>query len=134
MLVDDDDNLRGTIAKLLAALAGVEVVSFSSGAAALSAFAVAPDTFEFIVSDLDMPGMSGIEFCRRIRAIQPHMKLLLATGSGVITPAEARGYGFCGLIAKPFSVAALRGALASATLPENHQPEQAGMAPVCLAA
>lgn len=134
MLVDDDDSLRMTIAKLLAALTGVEVVSFSSGAAALSAFAAAPDTFEFIVSDLDMPEMSGIEFCRRIRAIQPHMRLLLATGSGVITQEEARGHGFCGLVAKPFSVAALRGALASATLPENHQPDQAGITPVCIAA
>ena len=132
MLVDDDDSLRATIAKLLAALMGVEVASFPSGAAALGAFAAAPDTFEFVVSDLDMPGMSGIEFCRRIHALQPRLKVLLATGSGVITDDEARAYGFCGLIAKPFSVAALRRTLAAAS--ENHQPKQAGFAPVCLAA
>jgi len=134
MLVDDDDSLRVTIAKLLAAIAGVEVVSFSSGAAALSAFAAAPDTFAFIVSDLDMPGMSGIEFCRRIKAVQPHMKLLLATGSGVITQEEAIGFGFCGMINKPFSVAALRRALADAEMLEFDQPDQAGIAPVCVAA
>lgn len=133
MLVDDDDGLRTTIAKLLAALMGVEVASFPSGAAALSAFAAAPDTFEFVVSDLDMPGMSGIEFCRRVRTVRPGIKVLLATGSGVITNDEARAYGFCGLIAKPFSVAALRRVLAAAS-PEDHQPNQAGIAPVCLAA
>ena len=134
MLVDDDDAIRETIAKLLAAIAGVEVVSFSSGAVALSAFAAAPDTFDFIVSDLDMPAMSGIEFCRRIKTSQPHMKLLLATGSGVITQEEATGFGFCGMINKPFSVATLRRALADAAVLDNHQPDQAGIAPVCIAA
>ena len=134
MLVDDDDAIRETIAKLLAALAGVEVVNFSSGAAALSAFAAAPDTFEFIVSDLDMPGMSGIEFCRRIKAGRPHLKILLATGSGVITQEEAKGFGFCGMISKPFSVATLRRALADADVLNNHQPDQVANAPVCVAA
>ena len=134
MLVDDDDGIREPIAKLLAAIAGVEVASFSSGAAALSAFMAAPDTFEFVVSDLDMPGMSGIEFCRRLKLVQPRLKVLLATGSGVITPSEARSYGFCGLIAKPFSVGTLRGALTDAAALDNHQPDQAGTAPVCIAA
>jgi len=134
MLVDDDDAIRETIARLLAAIACVEVVSFSSGAAALRKFAVAPGASKFVVSDPDMPGMSGIEFCRRIKAVQPHLKLLLATGSGVITPEEAMGVGFCGMIHKPFSVATLRRALADAGILEFHQPDQAGVAPVCLAA
>lgn len=131
MLVDDDDELRGIFAKLLAALANVEVVSFSSGAAALSALTSSPDSFDFVVSDLDMPAMSGIEFCRRLKDIRPQLKVLLATGSGVITAEEAHGYGFCGLIAKPFSVAALHRVLADA-LPNNHQPNH-GTTPICIA-
>ena len=111
MLVDDDDNLREIIAKLIAALTGVEVASFASGAAALGAYAAAPDAYEFVISDLDMPGMSGIEFCRRIRQLQPGMKVLLATGSGVITATEAVDHGFCGLLTKPFTVGSLRTAL-----------------------
>lgn len=134
MLVDDDDNLRGIIAKLLGALVGVEVVSFSSGAAALDAFAAEPGAFDFIVSDLDMPTMSGIEFCRRIKTVQPRIKILLATGSGIITQEEAREFGFCGLIKKPFSVSALRNALAAAAEDQYQQPKQAGIASVCLAA
>jgi CheY-like chemotaxis protein len=134
ILVDDDGAIRETIAKLLAAIAGVEVTSYFSGAAALGAFAAAPDTFDFIVSDLDMPGMSGIEFCRCIKTVRPQMKLLLATGSGLITQEEAIGFGFCGMINKPFSVAALRRALADAEMLGFHQPDQAGVAPVCIAA
>ena len=134
MLVDDDDGIREPIAKLLAAIAEVQVASFSSGAAALNALAAAPGTFEFIVSDLDMPGMSGIELCRRIKAEHPHLKVLLATGSGVITQEEAKGFGFCGMIQKPFSVATLRRALADADVLNNHQPDQVANAPVCVAA
>lgn len=115
MLVDDDDNLRKTISKLIAALFGVEVDSFPTGLAALRAYAAAPECYELIVSDLDMPGMSGIEFCRRIRELQPELKVLLATGSGFITTTEALSYGFCGLINKPFTVDSLRTALATAT-------------------
>jgi len=120
MLVDDDDNLRETIAKLIAALTGVEVASFGTGAAALCAYTAAPDAYEFVISDLDMPGMSGIEFCRKIRRIQPRMKVLLATGSGVITPTEALDYGFCGLLNKPFTVGSLRAALSAFSIPAAH--------------
>jgi len=162
MLVDDDDGLRANIAQLLAVIAGVEVESFSSGAAALSAFTAAPDGYEFIVSDLDMPGMSGIDFCKRIKAIRPTIKILLVTGSGIITAEEAAGFGFCGMIRKPFAVAALREALdrafnnsnlgemhrtrpssaevllrrtgRSTLLQNDHQPNQAGTVPVCVTA
>jgi len=148
MLVDDDDGLRAHIAELLAAVAGVEVVSFSSGVDALTAFAAAPDTFHFIITDLNMPVMSGIDFCKRVKAIRPQVKILLATGSGIIAPEEAGGFGFCGMISKPFDVATLRQALVdalknpgelrrtrlSALLPNNHQPNQAGTVPVCMAA
>lgn len=132
MLVDDDDNLRETTAKLLAAIMGVEVVSFPSGAAALNALAAAPDTFSLVVSDLDMPGMSGIEFCRQLHLIQPRLPALLVTGSGVITADEARAHGFCGFMPKPFSLAALRHALAARL--NTQQTNQAKSALVCLAA
>lgn len=114
MLVDDNDDLRETMTKLLSALTGVEVVGFSSGAAALRACATAPGEFELVVSDLDMPGMNGIEFCRLLHQLQPQVKVLLATGSSFMTTDEARDYGFCGMVNKPFSVASLRTALAAA--------------------
>jgi len=148
MLVDDDDGLRANVAELLAAMAGAEVESFSCGVAALAAFTAAPDRFDFIVSDLDMPVMSGIDFAKRVKAIRPKAKILLATGSGIITPEEATGFGFCGMISKPFDVDTLRKVLASARLgaeevrrtrpsalqSKNHQPNQAGTVAVCMAA
>ena len=148
MLVDDDDGLRANIAELIAAVAGVEVVSFSSGVEALITFTAAPDALHFIVTDLNMPVMSGIDFCKRIKALRPHIKILLATGSGIVAPEEARGFGFCGMISKPFDVATLQRALVAAKTgagenrrtrmsgpqANNHQPNQAGNVPVCMAA
>lgn len=148
MLVDDDDGLRGAMGDLLANIAGVEVASFASGLDALKVFAGAPESFDFIVTDLDMPVMSGIDFCKRIKAIRPEIKILLATGSGIIAVKEAAGFGFCGMIRKPFTMATLHQVLSEAltnstalrrtrlsALPANdHQPNQAGPAPVCMAA
>jgi len=149
MLVDDDDGLRAYMAELIAVIAEVQVESFSSGVAALNAFAAEPEAFEFIVSDLDMPGMSGIDFCKRIKAIRPDIRIFLATGSGLIGAHEATSFGFCGMISKPFALESLRNALAeaqtkgggdkrrtrlSALRPKNHQPNQAGTVPVCMTA
>jgi DNA-binding NtrC family response regulator len=123
MLVDDDDNLRDTMTKLLTALFGVEIASFPDGTAALKAYSAAPESFGFVVSDLDMPGMSGIDLCRHIHQIKPHLKVLLASGSGVITDGEARDYGFCGLLRKPFSVSSLQTVLAKAAGLKSDQHE-----------
>ena len=54
-----------------------------------------------------MPGMNGIELCRRMHAVVPGLKIVLATGSSVANEAGARRCGFCGLLAKPFPAAAL---------------------------
>lgn len=148
MLVDDDDALRAPFGDLLAKVAGVEVASFASGMDAVKAFAAAPELFDFIVTDLDMPVMSGIDFCKRIKAIRPEIKILLATGSGIVAAKEAAGFGFCGMVSKPFTADTLRSALIavragegesrrtrlSALPANNHQPNQAGTVPVCMAA
>ena len=114
MVVDDDDGIREFIAALLEMTGGVEVARFSSAIAGLSAFAAAPGEFQFILTDLEMPGIDGTEFCRRARALVPGVKVLLVTGNSEITDAEARRLGFCGLVQKPFPAEALRRAVEAA--------------------
>jgi CheY-like chemotaxis protein len=63
-----------------------------------------------------MPDMSGIELCRRLRALSPSLKILLSTGSDILSDDEAVQKGFCGLLRKPFPLAALQNALEPATL------------------
>ena len=116
MLVDDNTDALGLLTALVENLADAEIERFSSPLAALAAFAGAPEKYAVVITDYEMPGMDGVELCRRLRALKPAQKVMLATGSGFFTGAAARQAGFCGQLNKPFPLAALRAALAGAEL------------------
>jgi two-component system, cell cycle sensor histidine kinase and response regulator CckA len=112
MVVDDDSLALSTVAQLLTAVSGAEVASFASPWQALDALAEAPEKFDLIVTDFEMPGMNGVDFRRQVEMISPATKVLLATGSGLFTDESVREKGFCGLLCKPFSIGALKQTLA----------------------
>ena len=107
LVVDDDTDALDTVARLLAAVSDAEICSFPSPWQALDAIIAAPETFQLVVTDLEMPGMSGIDFRRQVQTVSPATKVLLTTGSGMFTEETAREIGFCGLLCKPFSISAL---------------------------
>jgi CheY-like chemotaxis protein len=113
MLVDDDTDVLDTITLLLTAVSGAEISGYASPWQALDALATEPNGFDLVITDLEMPGMNGIDFRRHVHAISPSTKILLATGSGLFTDESAREYGFCGLLTKPFSLCALKRTLAN---------------------
>jgi CheY-like chemotaxis protein len=116
LVVDDTECVLELLTTLLARLGRAEICRCRSGAEALAQFAAAPESFEFVVTDLEMPGMNGIELCRELHARAPHLKILLATGSSLASEESARQLGFCGLLAKPFPPAELHCAVAAAGL------------------
>ncbi|MEQ8969702.1 MAG: response regulator transcription factor [Coleofasciculus sp. C1-SOL-03] len=65
LVVDDDRTLRITLTRALENI-GYQVEQVSSGAEALEACVKNPP--DLVVSDVMMPEMDGIEFCRRLRA------------------------------------------------------------------
>jgi CheY-like chemotaxis protein len=113
MVVDNDDGVREFMAYALEMPGAADIRQFRSGSEALAAFAAEPERFQFVLTDLDMPGMNGIQLCRRLIELAPHLKIVLATGSAAANEAGARRCGFCGLLAKPFSVANLWRAMES---------------------
>ena len=114
MLVDDHADVLELMSALVEKLTDAPVERFTSPVAALAAFADAPDKYAVVITDYEMPGMDGVELCRRLRAISPAQKIILATGSGFFTAAAARHAGFCGLLNKPFPIETLRATLAEA--------------------
>jgi two-component system cell cycle sensor histidine kinase/response regulator CckA len=107
MVVDDNEGVLDLLADLLEALGVADVQRFHSGAAALAAFNASPNQFQFVITDFDMPGMNGIELCRRLHEVAPRLKIVLASGSGIANEAGARQCGFCGFLPKPFPAADL---------------------------
>lgn len=100
-LVDDDASLLRATTQTLD-LAGFHTTGFSRAAEAL---AVLDETFAgVIVSDIRMPGMDGLEFFERVRAIDPELPVVLVTGHGDIAMAvKAIRDGAYDFIAKPFA-------------------------------
>lgn len=78
LALDDEPGLLEVFADLLSE-AGYEVVTANTPAVALSLLEGQP--FDVVVSDITMPGMSGIELLKAVRRRDPDLPVLLATGN-----------------------------------------------------
>lgn len=104
LYIDDEDALVTLARKLLERL-GYRVAGFSIPEAALAAFEAAPDEFDLVLSDLSMPGMSGIDLARRVLEIRPDIPVLLASGYVRNEDVElARSIGVREIIWKPATI------------------------------
>jgi two-component system NtrC family response regulator len=81
LLVDDDDNLRWVTQTQLEE-AGYEVTAAEDGESALAAIAV--ERPDLILTDLKMPGMSGMELLDRVHAEDPDLPVIIMTAFGTI--------------------------------------------------
>lgn len=105
LIVEDDGSMATFLQKGLERR-GFDVVTCGDAAAALET--VAARDFDVIVTDLNMPGMSGVELCERVVVNRPDVPVLLITAFGSLDAAiaaiRAGAYDF---IAKPFELDAL---------------------------
>jgi FixJ family two-component response regulator len=104
-VVDDDHSVRNATAKLLS-LSGYEVHSFSSAEAFLQSDAVAQ--VDCLVSDVLMPGMSGLELHEHLRASGRHIPVIFVTAYPKDGDrARALAGGAVAFLTKPFDGQAL---------------------------
>jgi two-component system NtrC family response regulator len=84
LVVDDDENLRWVTQTQLED-AGYTVITVPNGEAALAA--LEKERPSLVLTDLKMPGISGIELLERIRAQEPETPVILMTAFGTIQSA-----------------------------------------------
>jgi PAS domain S-box-containing protein len=111
MYVDDESALVSLTARMLRRI-GYEVSGYTSAVEALSAFRSQPQAFDVVVTDLSMPGMSGLELAREVHAVRPDIPIFMT--SGYLHPddqAAALRLGIREVILKPNTVAELSEAL-----------------------
>jgi DNA-binding response OmpR family regulator len=105
LVVDDEAPIRDLLEQMFEE-AGYEVVTAESGEAALSE--LEKENIQVIFSDLKMPGMSGMDLCRRIRERNAIACVYAMTGfSSLFDLAECRDAGFDDYFLKPFEIATL---------------------------
>ncbi len=108
LVVDDFSTMRRIVRNLLKELGFTNVQEAEDGVDALQKLGVG--NFEFVVSDWNMPNMTGIELLRKIRSdpALKHLPVLMVTAEAkrenIIEAAQA---GASGYIVKPFTAATL---------------------------
>jgi two-component system chemotaxis response regulator CheY len=102
LAVDDSLTMRQLI-KMTLSRAGYEVVEAEDGAKGLQK--ASAETFDLVLSDINMPVMTGIELLRSLRAL-PQYKftpvVLVTTESQTDKKQEGKAAGATGWIVKPF--------------------------------
>jgi len=102
LVVDDEEPLARMIGKTLTRL-GYRVTVKSKSTEALEIVAQAPDSFDLVVSDQTMPGMTGDQLAQEIRKIRPNMPIILCSGfSEILTPEREQEVKVNKLVRKPF--------------------------------
>jgi len=104
LFLDDEEPLVYLATRTLERL-GYRVSGFTNAAEALEAVAANADAFDLVVTDLSMPGMTGLDVAREVRRRRPDLPVVLA--SGYITgelEAQAKRAGVLELIYKPNTV------------------------------
>jgi DNA-binding response OmpR family regulator len=103
LIADDDEDIRELVAFKLEA-AGFEVISVDNGLSALSAAQNRPP--DLVVLDVMMPGLSGIDVCRALRAerLTAQLPIILLTARAQEGDVEVGlSAGADDYVVKPFS-------------------------------
>jgi two-component system response regulator MprA len=125
LIVDDDRALRDALRRTLT-LAGFEPVTAASGPEALDAIAAhEPDA---VVLDIGLPGIDGLEVCRRLRASGDRVPVLMLTARDAVEDRiEGLDAGADDYLVKPFDVGELKARLRA--LLRRAEPNDGGDAP-----
>ncbi|HTW53763.1 MAG TPA: response regulator [Stellaceae bacterium] len=110
LVAEDHDFQRHTLVGMLRRLGVKQVVDAADGKSALDLFRDSTTPVDIIVSDLDMPGMDGMELIRHIGESGVPVSMILSSGvdravlASVQTMTKAYGITMLGAIEKPVTL------------------------------
>jgi DNA-binding NtrC family response regulator len=112
LVVDDHAPAREAVSDVLRQ-AGYDVATCASATEALARLAQQP--VDVVVTDLQMPGMNGLEFIREIERRRLDVQVLMITAhASIVSAVEAMRHGAFDYIEKPFDAAQLERSVANA--------------------
>jgi CheY-like chemotaxis protein len=79
LYLDDDDTLVFLVRRLLERR-GYKVTGITDQQQAIDAVRAAPGSFDLLMTDYNMPGMSGVDVARAVLAIRPDLPVAVASG------------------------------------------------------
>jgi len=113
LVVDDHDPTRQTISRMLEA-GGFEVVQAANGTEALAHLSRESSAIDMVLSDVTMPGMTGIDLSYQIRELYPSMPVAIVSGDVSELERSIIGRADVPFIKKPFHAESLFSAVKEA--------------------
>jgi len=105
LLVEDDHDIAEPLAQALQR-EGYDVVTAGDGEVALSALVDAPP--DLLILDIGLPGIDGLQVCRRVRELRPLVPILMLTArDGELETIAGLDAGADDYVAKPFGLSVL---------------------------
>jgi PAS domain S-box-containing protein len=112
LLVDDEESLLALGARMLEQL-GFTVLTATDGREAVERYRELGKEIDLVLMDLTMPHMDGAEAFGELRRLNPHVRVVLASGySHEDVASRFAGKGLSGVLQKPYTLAKLRESLA----------------------
>lgn len=121
LFVDDEEDLVEMGEKILSFL-GYTVASYTSSMEALEFFRNHADSIDLVITDQTMPGMTGVEFAKRLLEIKKGVPIILCTGySASVSEDVAMQAGVREFVMKPLSVHQLSDTVYKVLQKKSHQ-------------
>ncbi len=112
LLVDDEKPIVGWLRALLKR-SGYVVEGFTQPVEALAAFEANPQGFDLVLTDLTMPGLTGVDLGRKIRALRDDIPVVLMSGyDDIAAPEHLLDAGISEVLRKPLMAESLTTAIA----------------------
>ena len=127
--MDDNESIRAFLRHFFR-LEGLPVEIIASGHEALARFRAAPHDYSMLMTDCEMPGMTGLELAQKIREVRADIPMLIFSTSVSVEGTEPfLKLGFQAALPKPVSLEKLRLALHATLAGTSAKPVGADPAP-----
>lgn len=127
LLIEDDRSTASALQKVLQD-EGYAVMVASRGDQGLDAAKLSP--CDLVITDLKLPGLSGMELIARLHAAKPKLPIIMMTAHGTTeTAIEAMKLGACEYLVKPFEADELLDLAASAVASSRRMSESVEVGP-----
>jgi DNA-binding response OmpR family regulator len=123
LVVDDESSIADTLAEILSRSGYASVCAYDGESGLETALLMPP---EMLITDVILPGMSGIELAVTVKRVFPDCKILLFSGHAstgdLLASAKHQGHGF-ELLTKPVHPSNLLAHVAASLKPRKGQPQ-----------
>ncbi|MFH1498267.1 MAG: response regulator [Verrucomicrobiota bacterium] len=121
LLVDDEEPIVH-VGRLMLHELGYDAEATCDAEVALERVRANPGEFALVITDLTMPGMTGVDLVRGLASIRPDLPVIITTGyNATLTDEKIRALGVSSLVLKPFTLLEISRAVRRALDVSNHK-------------